>query len=409
MSKFVMLVMGGMLILLAGGSSFGQEHCVTREEMDAMNIRLEGLEKAVEQHAADTSKTEEEKRWYEKIDIAFGATGVLQGSSGAKKRLSREGDVTDGSMSFDLELTMPVANYGKFYSLFEAGAGDGIDDDIPTLSGFNDNANDDENVRLTELWYEHVWFGDRVRLRGGKIDITTDFDTNVVANCEKDQFLSSGFVNNLAVEFPDDNGFGAMFWVSPGNLWDIGIGVADADGDWDNVFDNVFSIVELDFKPKIADRQGNYRIYGWFNNKEHEDLRDPTKTKEDNYGFGVSFDQEITDVFGLFARYGLQRDSVSQIEHAWSVGLQCSGKFYGRENDIFGLAYGMAIIGDDWKNVDRRNGINSGDEHHVELYYKLKVNDYLNISPNIHWVKNPNGDSDNDDVWVFGLRTRLSF
>jgi carbohydrate-selective porin OprB len=200
-----------------------------------------------------------------------------------------------------------------------------------------------------------------------------------------------------------------MLWASPGQLWDIGVGVADADGDWENVFDDIFSILELDFKPRIANREGNYRIYGWFNNKDHEDLSDPDETDEDNYGIGLSFDQEVTDVMTLFARYGWQRGSVSQVEHAWSAGSQCSGKFYGREDDTFGLAYGMAIIGDDWEeDVDEPEGIDSGDEHHVELYYNFKANDHLNISPDIQWVKNPNGDSDNDDVWAFGVRAQLS-
>ena len=67
------------------------------------------LEKPVEQQAAPAPKKEEEKQWYEEIDIAVGETGVLQGSSGAKEGLSPKGDVTDGSASFDLELTIPVA------------------------------------------------------------------------------------------------------------------------------------------------------------------------------------------------------------------------------------------------------------------------------------------------------------
>lgn len=409
MCKLRISVMGGLLILLAAGSAFSEEYRVSREEMDVMKSKLECLEKAVEQQATPTSKTEYGKQWHEKIDVAVGATGVLQGSSGAKERLSPDGDVTDGSMSFDLELTIPVAKYGKFYSLFEAGTGDGIDGDIPTLSGFNDDADDDQNIRLTEIWYEHTWLGERLRFRGGKVNLTTDFDASTVANSETDQFFSSGFVNNLAVEFPDDNGFGAMLWASPNDFWGIGVGVADADADWDDVFEDVFSIVEMDFKLKIADRQGNYRIYIWLNGKDHEDLKDPAKTKEDNYGYGVSLDQEITEVMTLFARYGRQRDQVAQVEHAWSGGLQCSGKAYGREDDVVSFAYGMAIIGDDWKDVDRSNGINTGDEHHVELYYNLKVNDHLNISPDIQWVKNPNGDRDNDDVWAFGIRAQLSF
>jgi len=376
-----MLVMGGMLMLLASGSAFGQESGILREELDVMKRKIELLEKTVEQQPGPTAKKEDEQQWYEKIDMSFGATGVLQGSSGAKERLSPEGDVTDCSMSFDLELTAPVGKYGKFFTHFEAGEGDGIGGDIPTLSGFNDDADDDHNVRLTEIWYEHIQFDDRLRFRAGKIDLGSDFDTNAVANSETDQFLSGGFVNNLALEFPDDNGLGAMLWFSPNELWSIGAGFADADGDWDNVFDKAFSIAELDFKPKIGIRQGNYRVYGWLNNKDHRDLKDTNETEERNYGFGVSLDQKITDLVTLFGRYGQQRNRVSQVEHAWSAGFQCSGKLFDRKDDVFGLAYGMAVTGDDWKDIDRAGGIDTGDEHHVELYYNLKVNDHLNISP----------------------------
>ena len=138
------LVTGGLVTLLVAGSVFGQEHGVTRPETAAVKTDNESMDKAVEQRAAPASKAEEEKRWYEKIEIALGATGVLQGSPGAEELLGPGGDVTDGSMSFDLELTLPVAKHGKFYTLFEAGAGDGIDGDIPTLSGFNDDADDDQ-------------------------------------------------------------------------------------------------------------------------------------------------------------------------------------------------------------------------------------------------------------------------
>jgi carbohydrate-selective porin OprB len=409
MKNLVMSLVGGAIILLAAGTTFGEGQDVSREEMDAVKSKIERLEKTVEQSSVNDVKKEEEKRWYEKIDIAVGATGVLQGSAGVKKRLSSEGNVTDGTASFDLELSIPVTPSGKFFTLFEAGSGDGIDGDIPTLSGFNDAANDDDRLRLSELWYEHNWFGERLRIRAGKIDLTTDFDTNAVANDEKTQFLSGGFVNNLAIELPDDNGIGAMIWFSFRDDLGIGIGFGDADGDGDDLFDDAFSIAELDFKPKIGERQGNYRVYGWLNDKEHVDLKDPDKTGEKNYGVGLSFDQEITEVLTLFARYGWQRGSVSQIEHAWSAGLQCSGKFYGRKDDVIGLAYGMAIIGSDWEDTDRDNGIRSGNEHHVELYYNLKVNDHLSLSPDIQWVKNANGDRDNDDVWAFGLRARLSF
>ena len=414
-----------LLILLATGAAFAEEAGVSRGEIDAMKNRLEQLEEILNQRvdvieekwrAMDRQITDkprlkkapgpeiEAKMWFEKLEMGIGGTGILQGSAGASEK-----NVNDGSMSFDLELTAPIAQHGRAFAHLEAGNGDGVDGDIPTLSGFNDDADDDMNARLTELWYEYYGFGECLRLRGGKVDLTAVFDANEVANDETTQFLSGGFVNNLAVEFPDDNGCGAMLWASPQDFWNIGLGAADADADWGNVFDDIFSILELDFRPTFNERPGNYRVYGWINARDHEDLKNPTRTTENNYGFGLSFDQALVETVSAFARYGWQRGRVSQVEHAWSVGLQCSGQFYGRKDDALGLAYGMAIIGSDYSNVDRTNGINTGNEHHVEAYYNFKAGKYLNISPDIQWIRNPNGDRDNDDVWVFGMRAQLSF
>ncbi|MHB9031173.1 MAG: carbohydrate porin [Candidatus Latescibacterota bacterium] len=353
----------------------------------------------------------EEKRtvWFEKFEIALGATGILQGSSRAGKRLNSEGKVTDGSMSFDLDITTPVRGNSTVYTHFEAGNGDGIDGNILTLSGLNNNADPNARLRPTEFWYEHTWFDGRLRCRMGKIDLTTDLDCNAVANSEVSQFLSTGFVNNLAVEFPDDNGMGALVQLSPNPFFDIRIGFAEADADWDDILDDVFSIMELDFKPKFGPSQGNIRGYVWLNGKEHEDLRDSLITGKDNFGFGVSYDHELAGIAVIFTRYGWQRGRVSLFDQAWSAGLQYSGKQFGRDEDVFGLAYGKIINSSDWKDFARTAGIYSGNEIHVELYYRFKANDTLFISPDIQWVRNAEGNQKNDTLWTFGLRTQISY
>ena len=340
------------------------------------------------------------------MGIEASAVGVVQGSPGFDGQLGDIDSATEASAIFDLGLTARPWESGAAHVRVKAGLGDGIDESIPNLSIFNAAAMGTD-ARLHELWYEHA-FGENVRLRGGKIDMTTDFDTNEAANDEYNQFLSDGFVNNLAVEFPEDTGLGAMIWVSPNTLFDVGIGFADAVGGWDDVFNSLFSIVELGIKPEIAGNPGNYRFYGWHNGSDHERINSSETSFTANYGFGISADQEIIKGVTLFARYGKQRGSVSPVSQAWSAGFGITGKFFGRDEDTLGLAYGQAVMGKDWKAFDEDTGWDSGSERRMEIYYSIKAGNYLKISPNLQLVKNPLGDKGNSGTWALGVRAHLN-
>lgn len=368
---------------------------------------LSGGVVSAQEAVAPPESDEEQTHWYRKLGLTVGATGVLQGSSGVRDSLRSNGATSAGSVSFDLELSAPLAENGLFYALLQSGTGSGVDSDLPTFSGFNADADDDSSVRLAEVWYEHGGAGGRWRLRAGKIDLTTDFDTNAVANGETEQFLSGAFVNNLAVEFPDDNGAGAMLWLAPHDKWDLGLGAADADADGGNLSGNLFSMLELSCKPLLRGRPGHYRLYGWLNHKDHEDLSNPAVATASNRGWGVSCDQEIGGDVTLFARAGWQRESVAAVRSAWSLGLQYTGRLWGQEGQALGLAYGVAAPGEAWS---ASTGLSRpGDEHHLELYYNRRVNDHLTITPDLQWVSNPNGDRSNGRLWVLGVRTQLSF
>jgi len=312
-------------------------------------------------------------------------------------------------MNVDLEAAADVVENGSLFVHFKAGAGKGIDGDIGSLSGFNNLAVDEDRARLWEVWYEHRWFDQKVRLRAGKLDLTTDFDTNRVANDDAAQFLSGGFVNSRGVEFPDDNGPGAMLWFAPHPLIDIGVGYAEATGRWESIDKNPFLIGEVGFKPTFGGRQGNYRFYGWRNSKDHTRWNDATRTQETNAGFGLSFDQEIGEALTVFARYAWQDQKVAEVAHAWSAGLELSGKLYGREQDALGAAYGMALLGKDFEDVTRAGGTSTGHEHHAEVYYRWQAHKHLALSPHVQWVRNINGESGHGNVWAFGVRAHVAF
>ena len=59
-------------------------------------------------------------KWFEKIDVAFGATGIVQGARGvAETPENTKNRVTDYSHSFDIEITAPVRGGGKIFFHFD--------------------------------------------------------------------------------------------------------------------------------------------------------------------------------------------------------------------------------------------------------------------------------------------------
>ncbi|MBU4313065.1 MAG: carbohydrate porin, partial [Candidatus Omnitrophica bacterium] len=160
---------------------------------------------------------------------------------------------------------------------------------------------------------------------------------------------------------------------------------------------------------------GNYRFYGWLNDKDYIRWDDAAKTKEENYGFGLSFDQELTDVLAAFARYGWQNPEVYadgsdfSLEQSWSAGIQLAGSLWGRDDDVFAIAFGQVIPSDDYKKA---NSVKADSEEHLEVYYSFKVNDHLTVSPDIQVIWDPyGGDATNGGKTIFvgGVRAQVDF
>ena len=353
--------------------------------------------------------------WHQ-VEWGFTLNGVLQGNPST----DIYADQTDATVSGQLEFSVPVSEHGEFFTLIEAGYGEGIDARIPTFSGFNDDADPEERLYFSEAWYEHKW--ERLRFRIGQVDLTTDFDTNEYANCENEQFISTGFVNNLALEIPD-NTFGGFLWWDLGERFSLGGGYQSNNG-WEDVFRSGFGIVEADFRPHFLGKPGNYRFYGWVSRHDAFDesflLEDPLyggclrwETEHfhayTNAGWGFSFDQELGERMGVWCRYGSQKnDDFNAFKSSFSAGIHFHKFLPRRESDEIGIAYGLIRLGDAYRTSLEADGLMADSEHHLEVYYRIALGDCFQLSPNIQWVKNPCGDATKDDIVVFGLHALIA-
>ncbi len=387
---------------------------ITRKEYEEITSEMREVKITEKQREAHVDKhiTHDEEAGpaiVNGLSIAAGVTIVGQGTSGNDDNATPGEDVIDGNISADIEISSALGNNGEAFIALEAGEGDGLEaDEINTFWGVNADAGPGSPVELTEAWYEHRFAHDVVTLTVGKLNLTNYFDGNEVANDETTQFLSGGFVNNMAVEFPD-NSAAVRLTVSPDDLVDINIGAQSGDSDWEDIAEKPFLIAEADVKQKFGELQGNYRVFVWTNRMDHTELKDTSKDKEAGSGFGVSFDQQATDSLSIFGRIGFQDKKIYEFDIAWSGGLALNGSIWGRDNDVLAVAYGQAIISDDNEDVLKAAGTTPGNEGHFEAYYNLVINKHVTVSPDIQIITNAQGDSDFETVTVGGLRGQFTF
>jgi len=365
----------------------------------------------------------------EGLEIGAGGTMIIQGTNNANNvatDVTKKESRTDASYSADITFGKEFKEVGgRAFLHLEAGQGAGLEDNLTLYSNVNRDADNDNNVRLTELWYEQALFKDKAALTFGKLDPTAYFDNNDVANDETTQFLGRIFRNSPTIEFPD-NTAGIRLAYMPLEWLELGYAVFDGNRDWEKIGDNLFNIGQVTFKTSVFDLPGNYRFLGWNNNVYHTKWLDTEETKEANYGFGLSFDQKVNDIITLFTRYGWQNPKVYNpdimatgdlnysLAHSWSAGFQVEGKPWGREKDVFAFAVGQAIASKDYKKAGepldpvRR----AKPEGHLEAYYRVHVNDHLSLSPDFQYIWNPFGKDIADDtncVFVGGMRAQVDF
>ncbi|MBS3757936.1 MAG: carbohydrate porin [Desulfobacterales bacterium] len=433
-----------------------------RKEIRELKERIQQLEKNVEKNQEESKAFRALKEKFEHLSIGGGVTGIIQGAdmdSGWD-----DDDAADGSYSADLEVEVDMDRWGTGFLHLETGDGDGVTDEIGCLTGTNADAMGgmENDLEISEALWTFGLLDDRLNLTAGKLDPVTLMDDNRVAKDETTQFMADIFVDQLAMEWPDDYTPGFQAVVAPCDFFDLKMVALSADTDWEDLFNHMFYGAEIAVHPEFNGLEGNYRLYGWGNDRHHVEWGDVADEiegysgldpkayydDEDNYGIGLSIDQRVASDITLFARYGWQNDDIAAaveeeasegdregawifdengdlsfepygaVEQSWSVGGQITGERWSRPDDVFGMAVGMAMINDDYEDyledyadnrlVDGAEG-DAGDELHFEAYYSFCLNEYLAVSLDTQIIDNPRGDEDADTVYMAGLRTQISF
>ena len=373
------------------------------------------------------------------IELELGVTQIYQ--QNVRGGISKHRRAGRFSGSYDLELTADLQKLlgvegGSLYMLTEGVWSKSAGIDAPSVGsafGVNGDARARRAMDITELWYEQAFWGDSLRIRLGKMDLSggfehhgcpVAFDCSTYAGDETTQFLNGALINNPTIPFPD-YGLGVAVRYSPARFWYVSAAVTDAQADiretgFSTTFhkeDYFFYIFETGITPQLNSArgplQGAYRVGLWYDPQPKAISVDGSRNYRDDVGFYLTCDQllakenaepEDQQGLGAFFRYGYANSKRNDISKFWSAGFQYQGLFEGRDDDVLGFGFAQGVFS------NRASSTYTDDyENAFELYYSVGIMPWLNISPSIQYIANPGGDRTTSDAVVLGARLQMRF
>ena len=287
----------------------------------------------------------------------------------------------------------------------------------------------------------------RVELTAGKLAASDLFDVNRYANSTRTQFMNWDLFQNTAWDFAADtrgytNGVAAA-WILP--TWSFRIGSFQmprvANG---NVFDSDLrrargDQAELTVTAPVAGTV--VRVLGYMNHArmgsyaealaialaDHTvpDIAADGKPGRTKYGWGINLEQPLADSgeTGAFARIGWgdgRNESFvfTEVDRHASAGFQLSGTRWGRSNDRFAIAAAQTEIVPVHQQYLAAGGLgfllgdgklDYGPEQLIETYYRAQAGPYVQLSPDIQYIRNPGYNRDRGPATVFSLRVNFRY
>jgi hypothetical protein len=384
----------------------------------------------------------------EEITVEGGLVAVAQQVGGRGSDTGRD----QGRLNYrgDVEVTLPL---GTVPALGEArftgfghlrfGQGSGVSlrpthtatvNSVPFEAG---SGSDETYAIVAQAWGQLSWQldglgfndlpGNRVELTLGKIDIFGFFDQNEVAGDEGAQFLNNVFVHNPLLDSGGDIAADAYGFAPGARLayidegedrgwgWGASLGVfgSGTAANFSTGPRRPLVIGQLEFSPKQinGEPRGNYRVYAWTNG-ETTDLAGEARQRHS--GYGLSVDQKIGREWNVFGRWGQRTAGDGAFDRALTAGFEHGGRAWGRGTDAAGLAVGWVRTSGEWAAATRLDtslvGFAArGNEQIVEAYYRWKLSEHLELTPDLQWIRRAGGDADAPDFLAVGLRAAVGF
>ena len=387
--------------------------------------------KAVEFQTLAMQKQARQIEALEGVSVAASLTGVLQRASapsleggGAQSRLNYRGDVSVGVPAGrlnDIE--------GRLFAHVRLGQGEGLALRGSLAGGTNAVAfqtqagASDSFAILAQAWYQltvplprdhgQAKAREQLEVTVGKMDPFLFFDQNAIADDETARFQNKVFVHNPLLDSGGDIG-GDAYGFTPGlrlaygarpdraTGWSASLGLfaAGEAAGFGKGLGRPLLIAQLETSRRLrGGLPGNYRVYAWRNGQSSEQDGSPAV----HAGWGASLDQRLGDDWSGFLRYGHQMKGSPRVDRALTLGLELDGRRWGRGADGLGVAAAWLHAARPWRQAQAAGAL----EQVFELFYRYQLNDKVQITPDVQWIRQPLAQAGSPSLRVWGLRARV--
>lgn len=324
-----------------------------------------------------------------KIAVGVSAASVTQ-FAGQTRGTRAEADKHAYQLSSaDLFFAAGLAQYTSFFADIVGLSGAPPDAEIhglTLLNSYTARLVRQNEVNVREAWLRTEVFSQKLAISAGRLDLTNYFDRNAAANDETTQFVSDALVNNPALGLAT-NGSGVAAVFDPKNGFAFKAGLQQSNTDATNLSQSLYSLAEIDYVARPPGlREGNYRVW----------VRNDNSTQRNRSAVGVSLDQKLTPVFGLFGRYG-SSETDAERDRFYSAGFQIQTGLVFNPLDFWGVGYAQSNLA-------------SGDrEKLVEGYYNFQISEKLRLSLHLQHIFETPADGDSVGFLMPAIRVQARF
>ena len=235
--------------------------------------------------------------------------------------------------SADLFFTARLAQNTIFFADIVALSGSPPDREIPTLTllnGYTARLVNQNELNLREAWLRTEFFGQRLALTAGRLDLTNYFDHNAAANDETTQFLSDALVNNQMLGL-SSNGTGVRAVFDPKNGFNFKFGLQQSNPDATNLSDSIYSLAEVGYTCHAV-RAAGRQLPGLV------PLRTTPRQSRTN-AVGISLDQKLIPTLTPVRPRTARPKSTDGRDHFYSAGVQIQNGLVFNPHDTWGIGY----------------------------------------------------------------------